>query len=291
MERAMRTKTTDGEQDLETRDRLVMEHVDLVKQVAGRLAHRLPAHVELSELTSVGVVGLLDAAGRFRPTLGVPFGAYARRRILGAMLDALRDLDWAPRAVRRMRRDVDVVIARLRGSLGREPESHEIARAMQVSDTQYERICETLQTADLATVRQAGADSDGHPRAESVVDQSEAPDARVERLDEARRLAHALGALPPRERYILSLYYDQDLRLADIARRIGVGESRVSQLRTQALGRLRSMLGRDVARQAVPANAGQARGSRRRGPMPGARRSPARAAVASSRDVAQQAVA
>lgn len=259
----MRSKTMDVGQDLETRDRLVMEHVDLVKQVAGRLAHRLPAHVELSELTSVGVVGLLDAAARFRPSLGVPFGAFARRRILGSMLDALRDLDWAPRAVRRMRRDVDVVAAKLRGALGREPESHEIARAMQVTDAQYERMSETLQNADLATVRQAGADGDGHSRVESVVDRSEAPDARVERLDEARRLAHALSALPPRERYILTLYYEQDLRLSDIARRIGVGESRVSQLRSQALGRLRLLLGRDRASRVLPAMPRRVRGGRR----------------------------
>ena len=284
----MRSKTMDVGQDLETRDRLVIEHVDLVKQVAGRLAHRLPAHVELSELTSVGVVGLLDAAARFRPGLGVPFGAFARRRILGSMLDALRDLDWAPRAVRRMRRDVDVVVAKLRGSLGREPESHEIARAMQVTDAQYDRMCETLQNADLATVRQAGADSDGHSRVESVVDQSEAPDARVERLDEARRLAHALSALPPRERYILALYYEQDLRLADIARRIGVGESRVSQLRSQALGRLRLLLGRDRASRLLPAMTRRVRGVRSR---TGDRRSPARTVAAPLPAHAQRAVA
>jgi RNA polymerase sigma factor for flagellar operon FliA len=234
--------------------------------VAGRLAHRLPAHVELSELTSIGVVGLLDAASRFRPTLGVPFGAFARRRILGAMLDALRDLDWAPRAVRRMRRDVDVVVSRLRGTLGREPESHEIAREMQLSDTDFDRVCDALRNADLATVRQAGADSEGHSRTESVLDQSESPDARVERLDEARHLAEALRALPPRERYILSLYYEQDLRLADIARRIGVGESRVSQLRSQALRRLRRLLAPDRAPGPIAAALAD-RSGRRRSPM------------------------
>jgi RNA polymerase sigma factor for flagellar operon FliA len=261
----MRTKTIGVEQDLEARDRLVMEHVDLVKQVAGRLAHRLPAHVDLSELTSIGVVGLIDAAGRFRPTLGVPFGAFARRRILGAMLDALRDLDWAPRAVRRMRRDVDAVVSRLRGTLGREPESVEIAREMQLSDAAYQRMCDALHTADLATVRQAGVDGEGLSRAESVVDQAEAPDARVERLDEARHLADAMRALPPRERYILSLYYEQDLRLSEIARRIGVGESRVPQLRSQALRRLRLMLAPDrPAGPIVPL----ARSRRRRLPVP-----------------------
>ena len=96
----MRRLPTEPAADLETRDRLVMEHVSLVKTMAGRLAHRLPSQVEVSELISVGVLGLIDAAGRFNPALGVPFSAFARRRIHGAMLDSLRDLDWAPRTLR-----------------------------------------------------------------------------------------------------------------------------------------------------------------------------------------------
>ncbi|MEQ1908923.1 MAG: sigma factor, partial [Vicinamibacterales bacterium] len=105
--------------DLETRDRLVMEHVGLVRALAGRLAHRVPSQVEVSELISVGVLGLIDAASRFKPSLGVPFDAFARRRIHGAMLDALRDLDWAPRSVRKMGRTMDGTVARLRHELGR----------------------------------------------------------------------------------------------------------------------------------------------------------------------------
>ena len=89
------------------RDQLVIDHVGLVKAMAHRLAQRLPSQVEMTELISVGVLGLIDAAGRYRPSMGVPFDAFARRRIQGAMLDALRDLDWAPRSLRRMRRDVD----------------------------------------------------------------------------------------------------------------------------------------------------------------------------------------
>src|SRR5919201_2912614 len=117
----------------ETRDRLVMEHVPLVKTLAQRLAHRLPAQVEVSELISVGLLGLIDAASRYKPSLGVPFDAFARRRVQGAMLDSLRDLDWAPRSLRRLRRDVDNAIASLRRRLQREPEEAEIAQEMNLS--------------------------------------------------------------------------------------------------------------------------------------------------------------
>ena len=99
--------------DLEQRDALVLAHVDLVKSMATRLRRRLPAQVEVSELVSVGVLGLIDAASRYRPSTGVPFDAFARRRIHGAMLDCLRGLDWVPRTVRRLRRDVDEAMTKL----------------------------------------------------------------------------------------------------------------------------------------------------------------------------------
>jgi RNA polymerase sigma factor FliA len=228
--------------DLDTRDRLVMEHVGLVKTMAGRLANRLPSQVEVSELISVGVLGLIDAAGRFNPALGVPFSAFARRRIHGAMLDSLRDLDWAPRPLRKLRRDVDGAIARLRESLGREPESAEIAAALQVAEPEYDRILDRLRAADLAVLRQASADGDGASELELAVDPGEGPHHTLERRELREHLARAIVQLPERERHILALYYEQDLTLAEIGQVIGVGESRVSQLRTQALARLRSIL-------------------------------------------------
>ena len=108
------TPPASEESSNEQRDRLVMEHIGLVKTLAQRLAQRLPSQVELSDLVSVGVLGLIDAAARYKPTLGVPFDAFARRRVQGAMLDSLRDLDWAPRSLRRLRRDVDQAIGSAR---------------------------------------------------------------------------------------------------------------------------------------------------------------------------------
>ena len=177
------------EQDLETRDRLVMDHVGLVKSLASRLAHRLPSQVEVSELVSVGVLGLIDAAGRYKASTGVPFDAFARRRIHGAMLDSLRGLDWAPRSLRKMRRNVDGTMAQLRHELKREPVDEEIAKALNVSEPEYMKILDQLRTADLATIRQASATSDGQSTLEVAVDPGEGPLARLERLELREHLA------------------------------------------------------------------------------------------------------
>ena len=229
--------------DLETRDQLVIAHVDLVRSMANRLGRRLPSQVEVSELVSVGVMGLIDAAARYRPSLGVPFDAFARRRIHGAMLDALRGLDWVPRSVRKLQRDVDEAMAKLRYTLGREPEAEEIATALGVSVADYDTMLDELRTAELAVVRRSsGEHGESGSLLDVAVDGSAGPYSQLERQELRAQLARALGQIPERERQILALYYEKELTLAEIGRVIGVGESRVSQLRTQAIARLRSLL-------------------------------------------------
>lgn len=227
--------------DLETRDQLVLSHVGLVKALAVRLAQRVPSQVEVSELVSVGMMGLIEAAQRFNPATGVPFDAFARRRIHGAMMDSLRSLDWAPRSVRRLRRDVDAAIGKLRHVHGREPHDHEIAAALSVSEAEYVRMLDQLRATEVATLRQL--DAARMPEAmEIAVDDGDSPEMRIERAEIRAHLAQAVGELPERERQILSMYYEHELTLAEIGAVIGVGESRVSQLRTQAIARLRSRL-------------------------------------------------
>lgn len=237
----MSARATVESVDVETRDRLVLQHVGLVKALASRLAHRIPAQVELSELISVGVLGLIDAAGRYQPSLGVPFDAYARRRIHGAMLDALRELDWAPRSLRKMRRRVDAAVAELRHQLRREPNETEIARTLEMSESEYARVLDQLRAADLAVVRRSS--TDGRDELEVAIDPEEGPHAHLERSELRAMLAEAITELPERERQILAMYYHEELTLAEIGQVIGVGESRVSQLRTQAIARLRARLG------------------------------------------------
>ncbi len=236
-------KSAPAESATEARDRLVMEHVGLVKTLAQRLAMRLPSQVEVSDLVSVGVLGLIDAAGRYKPTLGVPFDAFARRRVQGAMLDSLRDLDWAPRSLRRMRRDVDGAMANVRRRLGREPEESEIAAEMGMSVADYEKTIEQLRTLDIGAIRSLDAPTeDGTSRLELCVDPTEGVFTQLERKELRVHLAKAIEQLPERERQILALYFEEELTLAEIGQVIGVGESRVSQLRSLALARLRTLL-------------------------------------------------
>jgi RNA polymerase sigma factor FliA len=158
------------------------------------------------------------------------------------MLDALRGLDWAPRAVRKMRRDVDAAIATLRHSLQRAPDDAEIAEALNVSSAEYGRMLEQMRAVDFAAIRQVEAGRSDGGVFEVAIDPGEGPHAQLERAELRRHLTGAIGDLPPRERQILSLYYEKELTLAEIGAVIGVGESRVSQLRTQAIARLRARL-------------------------------------------------
>lgn len=229
------------EVDVEAANRLVLDHVELVRTLAARIAHRVPSHVEFNELVSVGMMGLVEAARRYQPALGVPFDAFARRRVHGAMVDSLRGMDWAPRSVRRLRRELDAAIAKVRHELHREPTEQEIAAAMGVDATEYQRILDQIRAVDLAALRQLESPDD-QPLLEVAIESDEGPHARLERAELREHLGRALLTLPERERQILSLYYEHELTLAEIGAVIGVGESRVSQIRTQAIARLRTSL-------------------------------------------------
>jgi RNA polymerase sigma factor for flagellar operon FliA len=229
--------------DLATRDRLVVTHIGLVKALAQRLARRLPAQIEVAELVSIGVLGLVEAAGRYRPSMGVPFDAFARRRVRGAMLDELRDLDWAPRSLRKLRREVDAAIAQLRLTLGREPSESEVAGALGMTPDAYGDALEQLRSLEVAIVCQVD-DSHGErpPLLELTIDPDAGPEARLQRGELRSLLAAAIARLPKRERHVISLYYDDELTMAEIGAVLGVCESRVSQLRSLAIARLRTLL-------------------------------------------------
>jgi RNA polymerase sigma factor for flagellar operon FliA len=238
--------------DHEARNQLVMEHVGIVKTVAHRLMQRLPAQVDVDDLISAGLVGLIDAAGRYRASTGVPFDAFARRRVHGAMLDALRDLDWAPRSLRRLRRELDSAVVTLRHRLGREPESNEIAAALNMSEPEFDAALEQLRTLEVGQIRPLDATtSDGRSLLEMCIDPGEGVVTRLERAELRLHLARAIEQLPERERHIIALYYDEELTLAEIGAVIGVGESRVCQLRALAVSRLRASLRQSLQLQEV----------------------------------------
>jgi RNA polymerase sigma factor for flagellar operon FliA len=231
-----------AEQNQDACNQLVLAHVGLVKALASRLAQRIPSHIELSELVSVGMMGLVEAARRYQPALGVPFDAFARRRVHGAMVDSLRGMDWAPRSVRRMRREVDSAISKVRHEINREPTDLEIAHALSVTEKDYQRMLDQMRAVDLATIRQLESGPDDQSLLDVAFDPDDGPHAQLERAEMREHLARAILQIPERERQILSMYYEHELTLAEIGEVIGVGESRVSQLRTQAIARLRSHL-------------------------------------------------
>lgn len=236
----MRVKQRESE--FAERDRLVVAHIGLVKTLARRLAQRLPPQVEVPDLISVGVLGLMDAAGRYQAATGVPFDAFARRRVQGAMLDALRELDWAPRSLRKLRRDIDAAVARLRHELRREPAEEEIADALQMTPAAYGRSLEQLRVLELGAVRTVDDQGGDGSLLELCFDPADGPEVRLQRVELRAHLARAITKLPERERHILAMYYQQEMTLAEIGQVIGVGESRVSQLRSLAISRLRTIL-------------------------------------------------
>jgi RNA polymerase sigma factor for flagellar operon FliA len=225
------------------RDRLVVAHVGLVKAMAQRLARRLPPQVDVADLVSIGVLGLIEAAGRYQASTGVPFDAFARRRVQGAMLDELRGMDTAPRSLRKLRRHVDSTISQLRMTLGHEPSEAEIASALAMTDEQYGEVFEQLRMLEVAQVRQLDEiGSDHAPLLDICIDPDEGPEIRLQRRELRALLGSAIGELPERERQVIALYYEEELTMAEIGEVLGVCESRVSQLRSLAISRLRSSL-------------------------------------------------
>ena len=218
-------------------------HVDVVTSIAYRLARRLPPSVETNDLIGIGMLGLIDAAGRYQPSTGVPFDAFARRRVMGAMLDELRSLDWAPRSLRRSSRDLENTIARLRHEHGCEPTEAEIAEAMGLSEAEHTRLLDQVRGLEVGLVRALDStDERGEPLIRLSVGEEDQPDAQLERAELRQHLARAVEALPERERHILAMYYEEELTMAEIGAVIGVCESRVSQLRSLAVTRLRASM-------------------------------------------------
>ena len=219
------------------RDRLE-EHLPLVRRQALALQVRLPASVELDDLIQAGMIGLLDALNRYDAAHGASFATFASQRIRGAMLDELRSRDWVPRSVRRNTRMLDEAIRNLEQRLGRAPEDREIAAALGVDLGQYRQLLMDANGSQLVALdelaEEEGEALSGEPQATPL----------AELLEGRRRsdLVKAIERLPEREKLLLALYYQEDLNLKEIGAVLGVSESRVCQLHSQAVARLRSAL-------------------------------------------------
>ena len=221
-------------------DAMVMRHAELVKRIAYHLAGRLPASVEVSDLIQAGMLGLLEAASNYTADRGASFETYAGIRIRGAMLDALRKLDWAPRSVHRKARAAAAAMREVEAEFGREARDLEVAERMGVSLEEYHKIAHDAASCRVASLDETTGDDDS--LLGRVEDESADPfqDATEEGFRAA--LVHAIRELPERERLVMSMYYDDELNLKEIGAVLKVTESRVCQLHGQALVRLKARL-------------------------------------------------
>jgi RNA polymerase sigma factor for flagellar operon FliA len=216
-------------------DALVVRHAELVKRIAFHLAGRLPPSVEVEDLVQAGMIGLLEAATNYSADRGASFETYAGIRIRGAMIDALRRLDWAPRSVHRKAREATAAMRAIEEREGREARDTEVAAQMGVPLEEYNRILQDAAVCQLASL-------DDSASATEVVDQTQEPGHEAENGALRTAMAAAIAQLPERERLVMSLYYDEELNLKEIGAVLGVSESRVCQLHGQALVRLRARL-------------------------------------------------
>jgi RNA polymerase sigma factor for flagellar operon FliA len=222
---------------------LLKEHTPLVKKLAHQMKAKLPPSVEVDDLVQAGMIGLLDALSRYEDTHGAQFETYAVQRIRGAMLDELRNSDWLPRSIRQNMRKIEVAMNNLQQRLGRAPKEAEIAKEMKVSLAEYQEMLNDGIGHQLVYYE------DFHDKEEHdhfldryCVDANSDPLQSLLAGGFREAVIHAIDNLPEREKILMGLYYEQEMNLKEIGAVMGVSESRVSQLHSQAIARLRSKL-------------------------------------------------
>src|SRR5271163_844484 len=225
------------------RDLLLMEHLPTVRYLARRIHERLPQHVELDDLVSAGVVGLIDAFSKFDHTKKVQFKSYAQFRIRGAILDSLRTLDWSPRELRRKGRAVEEAIRSVTQRVGRAPSEQEIAKEMELTLAEYQLLLGDLKGLEIGSLHMERSEDSGDEELAYVPGSTEDdPLFRCLKGEMKQRLADAIDELPEKERMVLTLYYYEELTMKEIGLTLGVVESRVSQIHSSAVLRLRTAL-------------------------------------------------
>ncbi len=228
-------------------ERVLLEHLPIVRFLARRIHERLPQHVDIEDLVSAGIVGLMDAFAKFDPAKKVQFRSYAQFRIRGAILDSLRTLDWSPRELRRKGRAVEEAIRVLTARLGRAPGEAEIAAAMELNLEEYQQLLGDLKGLEIGTLHIERNEDSGEEELAYVPGRPEEdPLFRCLRGELEERLADAIAHLPSRERLVMTLYYYEEMTMREIGLALGVVESRVSQVHASAVVHLRAAL-RDLA--------------------------------------------
>lgn len=227
----------------EVREKLILEHLPQVKLIARRIHERLPVSVALDDLISAGVVGLIAAIDRYDARHDVKLKTYAEYKIRGAILDSLRGLDWAPRQQRKRAKLIEAAISVLEQEHHRMPTEEEIAAQLQLSVAEYQDWLSEVRGLTLGSLENAGTEEDGCDLLRYLADSDDQwPSQIVERAELERLLAEAIERMPQLERTVLGLYYYEEMTLREIAKIVDLHESRISQLKSQAILRLRSYM-------------------------------------------------
>lgn len=229
----------------EAREKIILEYAPLVKVVAGRLSMYLGYNVEYEDMVSYGIFGLIDAIDKFDHLKEVKFETYASLRIRGAILDQIRRMDWIPRTIRQKQKRVEAVIREVEQSTGRSATDEEIARGLGITDDEYLDWQSQMKITGLVSLNEYMEQGSDVPRdynrnAASAFDQ---PEEKVEKEELTRVLGEALGLLTEKERKVITLYYYEELTLKEISNILEVSESRVSQLHTRALQKMKAKMG------------------------------------------------
>lgn len=244
---------TISKEDPEERDRLLTEHLPEVRYIAKRIHDRLPPHIPLEDLVHAGVLGLIDALHKYDPSKNVQFLSYAKFRIRGAILDSLRELDWSPRQLRRKARRAEQALQSLQNRLGRTATEPELAREMGMELESLQQLLGELHGLHLGSL-ETEETVEGEP-SEMVHYLPNAPEQDPHSLclrsELKALLARAIGELPERDRQVLALYYFEELTMKEVGAALGIGESRVSQIHSAALLRLRVSLAQALASRSL----------------------------------------
>jgi len=226
----------------EERQRLILENLPQVRLIARRIQGRLPENVSLEDLVSTGVLGLIAAIDNFDPSHNVKLKTYAEYKIRGAILDSLRSLDWAPRQKRKRAKQIEAAIAIAEQHLQRSPTEEEIAAQLEIPLEEYHQWLVEIRGLNVASLESAGTQTGHEMLRVSAGEHGDLPSTILERSELERLLAQGIDAIPEMERVVLSLYYQEELTLREIAQVVNLHESRISQSKSQAILRLRGHL-------------------------------------------------
>ncbi len=241
-------------QDSEERDRVLMEQLPQVRYLARRIHERLPRHVPLEDLIHAGVIGLIDALNKFDRSKHVQFGSYAKFRIRGAILDSLREMDWGPRELRRKARRVEEAERKLSMELSRAPTEVEVAKELNLELREFQQLLTEIDGLEVGSLH---LESPWDGKEEDLCDYlpnapEDTPFFRCMRSEMKELLARVVSELPEKEQQVLALYYFEELTMKEVGAVLGIGESRVSQIHSLAVLRLRARL-EELLKTAKPA--------------------------------------